>query len=142
MDRQKLVLAALAAGGENATFAPVQVQKLFFLIDREACNLVGGRHFAFAPYDYGPYDQAVYDELERLKAIGLLDIRPTGRYRVYTLTPEGFRKGSLLLGDLGEPAEMFIRKAASWVRSMNFQQLVSAIYKYYPDMKINSVFRQ
>ena len=28
MDRESLVLAALAAGGENTYFSPVQVQKL------------------------------------------------------------------------------------------------------------------
>jgi hypothetical protein len=33
MDRQDLVLAALAAAGGNATFAPVQIQKFFFLIE-------------------------------------------------------------------------------------------------------------
>ena len=45
MERPNLVLAALAAGGENASYWPVQVQKLLFLIDREASALVGGPHF-------------------------------------------------------------------------------------------------
>jgi uncharacterized protein len=47
MDRQDLVLAALAAAGGNATFAPVQIQKFFFLIDREGAHLFGGPHFNF-----------------------------------------------------------------------------------------------
>jgi hypothetical protein len=59
MDRSSLVLAALAAAGGNAAFTPVQVQKLLFLIDREAGRLVGGPHFDFLPYDYGPFDRAV-----------------------------------------------------------------------------------
>jgi hypothetical protein len=39
MERDDIILAGLAAGGENATFTPVQVQKLFFLIDREAARV-------------------------------------------------------------------------------------------------------
>jgi hypothetical protein len=38
MNRSEIVLAGLAAAGENATFTPVQVQKLFFLLDREAAS--------------------------------------------------------------------------------------------------------
>jgi hypothetical protein len=64
MTRTEVVLSALAAGGENATFLPVQVQKLFFLIDREASHLVGGRKFSFEPCDYGQFDSAVYEELD------------------------------------------------------------------------------
>lgn len=30
MNRGEILLAGLAAGGENATYTPVQVQKLFF----------------------------------------------------------------------------------------------------------------
>ena len=66
MERKSLMVAALAAGGENASFTPVQVQKLFFLIDREASHFVDGPHFSFKPYDYGPFDREVYAELERL----------------------------------------------------------------------------
>ncbi len=66
MQRRNLILAALAAGGENASFTPAQAQKLFFLIDRKAASLVDGPHFDFQPYDYGPFDKAVYDELARL----------------------------------------------------------------------------
>ena len=66
MERSELVLAALAAGGKNASYSPVQVQKLLFLVDREGEKLVGGKHFNFVPYDYGPFDREVYDELARI----------------------------------------------------------------------------
>ncbi len=68
--RQDVILSALAVGGENATYSPVQVQKLFFLIDRKAAHLLAGPHFAFRPYDYGPFDPAVYDELTILGFAG------------------------------------------------------------------------
>ena len=36
------------------------VQKLLFLLDREAAEIVGGPHFRFVPYNYGPFDKGVY----------------------------------------------------------------------------------
>jgi hypothetical protein len=91
--RQNLMLAALSGGGERATYTPVQVQKLFFLIDREAAVYLSGPHFNFKPYDYGPFDKAVYDELQYLTKIGLADIVQGDRARLYMLTAEGYAIG-------------------------------------------------
>lgn len=142
MDRQQIILAALAAAGENAMFSPVQVQKLFFLIDREAAQLVEGPHFNFSPYDYGPFDRAVYDELDGLAVAGLVETQKSGRYRRYALTPMGYETGVAKLNDLPPQASSFFRRAASWVQELSFQQLVAAIYNRYPDMKVNSIFRE
>jgi hypothetical protein len=141
MERREIIMAALAAAGENATFSPVQVQKLFFLIDREAQRFLGGPHFSFKPYDYGPFDRAIYEELERLERAGMVKMERSGRYHLYSLTPQGYAEGSRLLGTISDPAFTFTKRAAKWVRSLNFQQLVAAIYNRYPDMKANSVFR-
>lgn len=142
MERQKLMLAALAAGGENATFSPVQVQKLFFLIDREASRLLGGPFFDFRPYDYGPFDRTVYVELDSLQSQDLVQTRGTSSYRIYGLTHPGFISGNQILSTTSAAASKFLKEAAYWIRSLNFQQLVAAIYNRYPDMKANSIFRQ
>lgn len=141
MNRKELLLAALAAGGENANFTPVQVQKLFFLIDREASHLVGGPHFNFAPYDYGPFDRAVYDGLDALSREGRARIENTGRYRVYSLSQAGFREGAAQLNKLAPNIRAYIANVAAWVRQLSFEQLVASIYNRYPEMKANSVFR-
>jgi len=141
MERHEVILAALAAGGENAAFTPVQVQKLFFLLDREAAHLVDGPHFNFAPYDYGPFDRAVYDGLDDLARQKLARVQNTGRYRVYTLSQIGFQQGSAKLGELPEAARSYVAKVAQWVRQLSFEQLVASIYNRYPEMKANSVFR-
>jgi uncharacterized phage-associated protein len=141
MDKNKLLLAALAAAGENASFTPVQVQKLFFLIDREASHLVGGPHFNFVAYDYGPFDRAVYDGLEELAQCELAHIENTGRYRVYGLSQNGFQQGTKVLSDLPTSARNYISNVSTWVRKLSFEQLVASIYNRYPEMKANSVFR-
>jgi uncharacterized protein len=141
MNRSDLTLAALAAGGENATYSPVQVQKLFFLIDREATHLVGGPYFNFVPYDYGPFDKSVYDELTSLAASDLARVENTGRYRVYSLSQRGYGEGLDRLSRLSNATQTYIKGLAGWVRGLSFEQLVAAIYNRYPEMKANSVFR-
>lgn len=141
MERHEIILAALSAGGENATFTPVQVQKLFFLLDREAAHLVDGPHFNFTPYDYGPFDRAVYDGLDSLAQQNLARVQNTGRYRVYTLSQKGFQQGAAKLGELPEAARHYVANVAQWVRQLSFEQLVASIYNRYPEMKANSVFR-
>lgn len=141
MERDEIILAALAAGGENATFTPVQVQKLFFLLDREAAHLVDGPHFNFTPYDYGPFDRSVYDGLDALAQRNLARVQNTGRYRVYSLSQAGFQQGVAKLSELPEAARNYVANVAQWVRQLSFEQLVASIYNRYPEMKANSVFR-
>jgi len=140
MNRRDIVLAALAAAGENATFTPVQVQKLLFLIDREASQSVGGPHFRFVAYDYGPFDRVVYDELDALRSVGLVNVEQS-RYRIFVLSQEGFARGQQVFATLAPNIQSFVQQAAQWVRSLSFRQLVAAIYAKYPDMRANSVFR-
>lgn len=140
MDTRNLILAALAAGGENVIYSPVQVQKLFFLIDREAADLVEGPHFRFEPYNYGPFDRAVYEELDVLGREGLIEIHESDWYPAYSLTSDGYQRGVGELHGLDEPAQLFLTSVARWIRPLNFQQIVAAIYRQYPEMKARSVF--
>ncbi len=137
--RSDLVLAALAPA-DGKRHSPVQVQKLMFLLDREARKLVG-RHFNFIPYHYGPFDPEVYSVLESLDGHELVTIRPEGNRRSYALTPAGQRRGEEILRDLPPPAQDYIRRLSEFVRELSFTQLVSAVYKAYPEMRQNSVMR-
>lgn len=139
VDRYSIVLAGLAPASGGA-HTPVQVQKLFFLIDRSIPNLVGGPFFDFEPYDYGPFDSFVYSILERLRNEGLVEIE-SGPVRRYRLTDEGQVRGHECLECLDPEAQDFIRRASKFVRSLPFEQLVASIYKAFPDMKVNSVFK-
>ena len=140
MTRGEIVLAALAPA-KGATHTPVQVQKLLFLIDREASALVGGPFFNFTPYNYGPFDKRVYKEIEALALVGLADITEGGGGRNFALTPAGQVQGEQLLNGLPAAAQEYITRVSGFVRGLSFSALVSAIYKRYPDMRVNSVFR-
>ena len=141
MKRKKLVLAAMSPAG-TGSFSPVQVQKLFFILERNIGEQIGGPHFSFLPYDYGPFDSAVYQELERLQENGLIEVLDRERLgrRAYKLTAKGLAVGQDALSKLDEPIQTYICRLVEWVRALTFSQLVSAIYSKYPEMKQNSVF--
>jgi uncharacterized protein len=140
--RQKFMLAALAAD-RAGSFAPVQVQKLFFLLDKNLAADFGGPQFNFEPYDYGPFDRAVYSELETLAQNGLVAIEaaPGASRRKFSLTAAGYDAGQAVFGQLNARARDYMMTVSAWVRSLGFAELVGSIYKQYPEMKANSVFR-
>lgn len=141
MDRKEFVLAVLASGGCGVRFTPVQVQKLFFLIDKEIPDLIGGCQFNFEPYNYGPFDKGVYDEVDELERQGYVEAFSENTWRNYSLTPGGQEIGEKLLASLPPEAQDYIKRASEFVRSLSFRQLVLAIYKAFPEMRENSVFQ-
>ena len=140
--RAQVVLAAMAAGGPRASFFPIQLQKLLFLIDREIHEFVNGPHFHFIPYNYGPFDKDIYIEINILIRKGEVDANAEERYPSYFLTGSGTLSGINALNGFPEPASQYMQEAAAWVRSLTFKQLLAAIYAYFPDMAINSVVPQ
>jgi hypothetical protein len=142
MNNRDVVLAALAIG-KGAIHSPVQIQKLLFLLDRKFMKELGGPHFEFEPYDYGPFDRKVYDVLEQLESEGWVEIMkaPGLRWKRYRTTLEGQRRGEDILNSLKPELVEKITTLSNIVRRLSFADLVSAIYKAYPEMKINSVFQ-
>lgn len=142
MDKNAIVLAALAPA-HGATFSPVQVQKLLFLIERNIADKVGGPYFNFQPYDYGPFDAAVYGVLDDLAAKDLVEVLdvPGRNWKRYRLTEAGQVEGGSIINSINEEnIRQYIEALSSFVRKLTFPQLISAIYKAYPEMKVNSVF--
>lgn len=140
--RQTLILAALSAGTADS-FAPVQVQKMFFLLDENISAELGGKQFEFEPYDYGPFDKNVYAELTALQGMGLVEISyvsPTPGGRRYTVTNVGREIGQTARQSFSPGAQRFVVDVADWVRKLTFAQLVGSIYKAFPHMREKSIF--
>ena len=142
MEKDEMVLAAMAFE-KGSSFTPVQIQKLMFLIDEELAEDLGGKLFRFKPYNYGPFDRELYFRLDALVESGDVELVPVlgQRWSKFRATDQGHTEGIRSL----EQLEPWVRKAikvySDWVRSLSFTQLLSAIYKKYPDMKANSVFQ-
>jgi uncharacterized protein len=142
LSREDVVLAALAPAN-GGPHTPVQVQKLFFLLDENAAEGLGGRKFHFEPYHYGPFDKDVYSCLARLASRGLVQVvGGSGNWREYRLTPQGQDRGDEILSSLDPQTSSYLKRLSDFVRSLSFNQLVSAVYKAYPRMRARSVFQE
>ena len=137
--RSEIVLGAMAAGPRHAYFDPVRMQKLLFLIDVEIPDLIGGPFFDFQPYNFGPFDIQVYFELEELTASSRVHTDRTWRYDRYRLTDAGLVMGNTVLRELPETARRFVDRACQWMLAVSFDDLLSAIYRRYPDMGVRSI---
>jgi hypothetical protein len=142
MKRTDVLLAALAAP-EQRSFYPVHLQKTLFLVDHTLPKLFTDR-YDFQPYDYGPFDKDVYSDAEALKNAGLVTIgrEPGDWYRTYCVTDEGLARGQKLLASMPPESAVMIRKIANIVTPLSFRDLVAGIYKAFPQMKVNSVFKE
>lgn len=140
MTRNDLVLTALVPA-KGAPYQPAQVQKLFFLIDQNISEYIEGPHFNFEPRGYGPFDQDVCEELRELAAEGHVDICPEKTWTTYRLTPEGQRQGEEFLASLPKSIHDYIESISSFIHNLSFTQLVSAVYRAYPEMRVNGVFQ-
>jgi hypothetical protein len=143
MTRKDILLAMLAAAA-GLPYTPAQLQKGMFLVTTNVPALVNeGPAFNFVPYDYGPFDRAVYDEASALQREELADIQPSGfgQWNVYAASTEGVEKGNEILARMSEPHRNYVVELSRWVRAQSFTSLVKSIYKAYPDMRANSIFR-
>jgi hypothetical protein len=134
-------LLAIDAASPGA-LTPVQLQKALFLIGRrlDHSQLTAPSFYVFRPYDYGPFSAAVYADAEALEAEGLahIDLSGQNRYRRYSATVAGRAHAAALAVD--PKLRDFVTRLVAWTRALSFEQLVSAIYAEYPEMKVNSVF--
>ena len=136
MKTKKMMLAALAAGGQGIGYSPIQVQKFFFLIDREASDLMNGPFFKFEAFFYGPSDRAVYAKMDSLVKDGFAEYKPNGKYcSSYFLTDIGYHKGKVALAQFPEKITSFMERSAKWVTTLSFQQMLSQIFHKYPEMR-------
>jgi uncharacterized protein YwgA len=141
-DIKRTILAVLASSPEDHEFTPVQVQKLFFLVDQNVASAVNGPLFNFEPYHYGPFDKAVYLELEKLSQTGDIEVYQNWQngLNTYRLTAQGRIKGTQELADYNLGIRQYLSDAVDFVTRLSFTELVAAIYRAYPRMKDNSIF--
>jgi uncharacterized protein len=134
------LLAIDLANGKG--LSAVQLQKALFLLERGVPQELGTSLFYhFSPYNYGPFDSTVYTDAEILSHEGLINItKPTGRYTVYTVTPEGAVHAKELASKASPRAVQHLKNVVTWIQGLTFAQLLRAIYSRYPEMKANSVF--
>lgn len=134
------------AAAEGAALEPVQLQKSLFLLSRNLspAQLRTRDFYEFSAYDYGPFAGDVYRDAELLEGSGLVAIQrpPVSRYKRYGATQEGLARAKQLRFKLEPEVREYLDRMVTWTRRLSFNELVSAIYKKYPEMRENSVFQE
>lgn len=137
IDWNLLVLAA----ADGKPLDPAQLQKVLFLLQERNPQAVTDR-YDFQPYDYGPFDSDVYADASKLEEYGLAIVcRTAGGWKTYAATVEGLRQARRLSEQADKTAVEYVKKAVAWARSLSFTELIREIYKAYPNMRVNSKFR-
>lgn len=137
-----LVLAA--ANGQPVQ--PVHLQKALFVLGRQFSleQLQVEQFYEFEAYDYGPFCSAVYTDAEELAEEGLVEIdQPQSRsYRRYSATTAGMTAAARLRRNISDEVLEYLDRLVQWMLQRSFRQVVSAIYKAFPEMKANSIFQE
>lgn len=143
MERRMWALLAIDAGGDPG-LSPVQLQKTLFLLGENCRDDVGDVYYEFVPYDYGPLSMAVYGEAKELASEGLIAIRsaPGRRWSNYHITPEGRSIAETVRAKVDQVAAQYLQVIVDWAKKLTFAELLTAIYKQYPEYKVNSIFRE
>jgi uncharacterized phage-associated protein len=136
----------VVAAGKGQALTPVQLQKALFLLGKNLSSkqLRVADFYPFRAYDYGPFNAQVYSDAKHLRDEGLIIIDPMDavRYRYYSATVAGSERSEQLRAELRADVRDYLDRVVAWVRSLSFTALVQAIYRDYPEMKANSVFRE
>jgi len=143
LQREEVALVVLSLA-DGAPFTPVQIQKALFLAsDKVPAAFDPNSRYDFQPYDYGPFDRRVYSDVEGLDRQGLAQINQQQgtRWRTYAATERGVVEGSRLAAQLNRDERAVLQRIVDLVRRLSFNDLVSAIYRAYPQMRERSVFQ-
>lgn len=143
MDKRLLLLIALKYAGERG-LTPVQLQKSMFLLGQAYSDKLAN-YYNFEPYNYGPFDKTIYVDAKVLAEEGLVSIKEVEghRWQNYFISAKGEHWLAVQEG-VGVDTEVvsYLEKLVVWVKSLSFTQLVSAVYKKFPEYKVNSIFEQ
>jgi hypothetical protein len=129
--------------GADQPLDRVRIQKTMFLFAMRS-KAPEAEKYDFVPYHYGPFSFGIYPDLDRLAHEGLvrMEIEPASRSPRYTLTGPG-RQAIDRLRAARRPARLeLVSSLRQWVEERSFKDLLSDVYRLYPQYAVNSVFRR
>ncbi len=176
ISRTLLLLQLLAAqsspGSKGAIQGITRLQKLLFLVEREAgIKISDGQDFNFTPYKFGPVSKDLYDDLEKLENLGFIEAMTvaepsaveldefglsfeglmgeetqeaseTFEERSYSITARGLEWLKAKAQDFGEGALKEVRRVKGKYGSLSLSDLLYYVYTKYPEMTSESEIRE
>lgn len=139
MNKENLILITLSVKSEEY-FSPIQIQKTLFLINEKISKVRDWEIFNFIPYAYGPFDKEIYVFLSNLVKNDYIACAKFNNYFEYKIIEKGLVKIKNLVDSLPPNDYDYIQRIVNFTTTVSFRELVSAIYREYPEMKVNSIF--
>ncbi len=142
--RQKTLLAFLGSDAEQE-LNPIRVMKGLFLISQETPKdwLDTGARYEFVPYHYGPCSFPIYDDLDCLQRLGYVKTMevPGRSWKYYTLSAEGVSVANAVIKEFRPELRKYLKDVRAFVARLSVRQLLDVIYKAYPSLATNSIFK-
>lgn len=146
-NRHDLPLSLLAAIGDSSIEGRTRLQKLLFLIQKQAESdneVEFEQSYEFIAYDYGPFSKEIYDDIERLSRRGLIEEDPQRlddgviKYN-YKLT----EKGKAIAAERGllENLPDVFNNIISEFADEELDEIIDYVYSEYPEYAENSVLQ-
>ena len=128
---------------EDKSLSPVQLQKSLFLLKHMNPDAINNNFYNFIPYHYGPFCLNIYEDANSPKFNEMINVNVNAieRWNVYSITDKGTKYVDNLKKQIKPELYNYALKIVKWVKSKSFSQLISAIYKQFPEFKVNSVFK-
>lgn len=118
---------------KNKNFSPVQIQKLFFLLEKR----LDVRYFDFKPCNYGPYSLRLQNFLDTASSFGKIELQNINGIDHYKISQDNTQD----TGDFFDDKKRnLIVQLGDFVKSLSFKELCISIYKEFPEMAENSIF--
>ncbi len=133
MNKETFLLKVLSI--INTPLSPIQIQKLFFLLEKRLPK--DAKYFEFKPYFYGPYDKQLTLLLNKLIFNNKIQVLTMNNVDYYQLNKYYFESTADFLDNRKKE---FILEIIDFIKRKNFKELCFAIYNEFPEMKVNSVF--
>ena len=142
MKKKDWILLALNCS-EDKTLSPLQLQKSLFLLSQMYSDAFSNNFYNFVPYHYGPFCLQIYEDVDFLKSKDLISIEvdTIRRWKTYSITDKGLNYIDNLRKKIEPEVYGYLLKIIKWIKSQSFSQLMSSIYKQFPEFKVNSVFK-
>lgn len=142
MEKKDWILLVLNCS-EDKTLSPVQLQKSLFLLGRMFPDAVSNNFYNFVPCHYGPFCLEIYEDADffKLKDLISINVDTIRRWKTYSITDKGLNYVAILKKKIKPEVYNYVLEIIKWVKDQSFSQLISAIYKQFPEYKIYSVFK-
>ncbi len=140
MNKEDWLLLIIGEAGDRG-LTPIRMQKSLFLIKQNLGGEIEGDFYDFEPYNYGPFCKSIYKDTDKLESEDLIriDMPDNKKWIECIVTVNGKERVQKIKNSLSPNVLKYIEDLVIWISKLSFREIISYIYKKYPQFKENSI---